>query len=82
MEVDLSVVEPKQHELKIVFDPKAKTVGMTFDAKEFGTWDYILGILEMAKIHASFMRQQSLMMQQMQAEAQMRQAQQIIKTVR
>lgn len=82
MEVDLSVVEPKHHELNIIFDPAKKSVVIKFDVTEFGTWEYILGILEMAKIHASFMRSQSLMIQQAQAQAQMQQAQQLVRNIR
>jgi hypothetical protein len=69
MEVDLNAVEPKQHELKIVFDPVTKGVAIKYDIKEFGTWEYIIGILEMAKMQASFMRQQIMMQQAMQQQA-------------
>lgn len=69
MEVDLSAVEPKQHELKIILDPDKQTVGIKFDNSEFKTWDFILATLEMARIAAEFQKQQAMMMQAMQQQA-------------
>lgn len=69
MDIDLSVAEPKQHELKILFDPKSQSVGISFDKDEFKTWDFILGVIEMGKRAAEFSKQQAMMMQAMQQQA-------------
>lgn len=40
--------------LKIVFDPATQSVAMEFDTKEVKTWEFILGLLEMARNYAEF----------------------------
>ena len=74
MEVDLNVVEPKQHELKIVFDPQKQAVVLNFESQHFKSWDFVLGIIEMARSVAEDTRQRMMMQQVMQAQ----QAQRII----
>lgn len=79
MEVDLSAVESKPHELKILFDPKSQSVGISFDKDEFKTWDFILGVIEMGKRAAEFQKQQTMMMQAMQQQAAAQHAHRVIK---
>lgn len=68
MQVDQNIVK-SSHELKIIFDPAKQGVSLNYDLSEFGTWEYIIGVLEMAKMHAMTMRQKTLMMQAMQEQA-------------
>lgn len=59
--------------LTVLYNPDTQSVEVQFEAAQFRTWEFILGVLEMAKLTATAKRQMSQMvaMQQQAAEAQM-----------
>lgn len=77
MEPEIAVV--KENEITIKFHPDKQVCVIEFKPTEFKTWDFVLGVLEMAKLAAIQKRDQSMMaammQQQAQAQAAQRQAQ-------
>ena len=67
---------PELPTLHVVYDPLKQAVGIQFEATDFKTWDFVLAILDMAKMKAQTqqkmaqvaMLQQAAAMQQQDAE--------------
>jgi len=57
--------------LTINFDPATQQVGLVFDTAQFKTWDFMLAILEQAKVHAQDRKRDAYVagMQQMAQQA-------------
>ena len=63
--------------IKLTWDPANQSVGLKFDPKEFKSWDFILALLEQAKLGADVQRQMHIgrVMQQQAFEHQKAQQQ-------
>lgn len=71
-QVSEELAKPKVYKLTIEFAPELQGVNIVFDNTEYRTFDYILGIIEMAKRRCEFLAQQSMALQmQAQMESQM-----------
>lgn len=75
-------MDTESNRINIVFDPDKQSVSIKFKTEDFKTWDYILGILEMAKIQAQFQKQQAMMIAAMNQQAQAQHASKIISNLR
>lgn len=80
--VNGSTPAPAVAGIHIDFDAQTQTVNLTLNPLEFRTWDFVLGILEMAKLKAQQMRQEALMNQMMQQQAQAQQANHLLRRLR
>lgn len=60
--------------LTVTFDPERQVAHLEFDPLAFRTWDFVLGVLEMARVEAErrkrFRETEILVAQQQQAELQ------------
>jgi hypothetical protein len=67
--------------LTVKFDSERQAAEVYFDPNEFRSWDFIIGVLEMAKLYANTMRANSIMVQQQQAMQQAMRDQAIAKQI-
>lgn len=58
-------------EMTITFDPQTHATGLRFDPQKIRNWDFVLGLLEMGKLHALDKKREAYMafMQQQQLQA-------------
>jgi hypothetical protein len=66
--LDLSQVKPEEKAvpgpekcIKLIWDDESQGVAVQFNAAEFKTWDFVLGILEMARMKAEFAKRMTEM---------------------
>lgn len=57
----MSDQEKKLPELKVVFDPEAKSVGLEFKVEDFVNWEFVLAVLRMAVERAKQQRNMAIM---------------------
>lgn len=75
-EPETTDLTPKPYELKLIFDPQKQSMSIKFESEDIKTWNFVIGLIEMARIEANFQREASMAMHAMQQQ----QAQRIIQS--
>lgn len=79
-------VVPEFADFTIRFNPTLQAIDLKYDPKEFKTWDFVLGILQMAVVKITQVRNmqivQQLQQQQMQAMAEAQEAERVKSVLR
>lgn len=65
------IVQPHKPAITVTYDPKTQVAQLEFDPEQVKTYEFLLGLLEIAMLNAKDMRTMAQMQNMQQAQAQM-----------